>query len=46
MCGICGVQGGKENCKLNFYLGNYRRQDLTEDLGTDGRIILKWDLEK
>jgi hypothetical protein len=39
------MYGGKEKCKLRFYLGNCRR-DHVKDLGIDGRIILKWDLEK
>jgi hypothetical protein len=36
---------GKERCK-RFWWGNLRQRDHLEDLGVDGRIILRWIFRK
>jgi hypothetical protein len=44
MRGICSTQG-KEMHTI-FWLEILKERDHSEDLGVDGRIILKWMLEK
>jgi len=41
----CGMHGTREMHTI-FWLENLKGRDHFEDLGTDGRIILKWILKK
>jgi len=40
MGGTCGIYGGRRRV-YTFWFGNLREADHLEDLGVDGRIILK-----
>ena len=47
-CGVgweCGTCGGDERC-MKGLMGNLREREHLKDPGVDGRIILKWILEK
>jgi len=46
MGGTCSTYGGKERCIHGFWWGNVRARDNLEDLGVDGRIILRWIFRK
>jgi hypothetical protein len=41
----CGTYGSQEEC-TGFCWRDLRERDYLEDLGIDGRIILKWILKK
>jgi hypothetical protein len=41
MGGACGTCGEKKNFVHNFGWGNLKKRRHVEDLGVDGRIILK-----
>jgi hypothetical protein len=41
----CSTYGKKEVC-TGFWWGNLRERDHLEDLGIEGRIILRWILRK
>jgi len=41
MGGTCGTCGEKKNLMENFGWGNLKERRHVEDLGVDGRIILK-----
>jgi hypothetical protein len=41
MGGACGTHGGEERCIQSFGGGHLKERDHLEDLGVDGRIILK-----
>jgi hypothetical protein len=43
MGGACGTYGGK--LQTGFQWGDMRERNHLEDLGIDGRIILKWILK-
>jgi hypothetical protein len=43
MGGECSLHGKEKNCNRNRYL---KRRDHLENLGIDGRKILKWILRK
>jgi len=43
--GACGMYGRKERC-IQGFSGEMRERNQLEDLGIDGRIILKWMLRK
>jgi hypothetical protein len=36
----------EEVCAFGFSVGELRKRDHVEDLGVDGRIILRWILKK
>jgi hypothetical protein len=40
--GACSTNGGKGIVHTGFWLENLRERDHLEDPGMDGRIILKW----
>ena len=42
----CEAYGGEERCIYGFGGGDLRVRGYLEDLGIDGRIILKWMLRK
>jgi hypothetical protein len=41
----CTMHRIDEKCIQNFLSGNMRKRHSLEDLGVDGRIILKWILK-
>jgi hypothetical protein len=43
--GACSVFWGKEKCILDFWRGNLKEIDVSENLGVDEKIILKWNLK-
>jgi hypothetical protein len=45
MSGACSTYGGRE-AYTGFWWGNLRERDNFEDLGVDGRIILRWIFRK
>jgi hypothetical protein len=42
----CSTYGGEERCIQGFWWGNLRKRDHLEDLGVDGRIVLRWIFRK
>jgi hypothetical protein len=38
--------GGEEECKAGYGWGNLKLRSCMEDLGLDGRIIVKWILKE
>jgi len=42
MGGVCTKFGEQKRCIQGFRWGDLRDKDHFEDLGVDGRIILKW----
>jgi hypothetical protein len=42
MGGTCGTYVGQSRCIQDFLWGDLMERDHLEDLGLDGRIILKW----
>jgi len=42
MDGACDTYGGTREAHTGFWWGDPRERDHLEDLGVDGRIILKW----
>jgi hypothetical protein len=42
----CSKYGEEERCVQGFTGGNLREGDHLEDWGLDGRIILKWIVER
>jgi hypothetical protein len=45
MSGSCSTHGRDENA-YNVWLGNLNGRDHSDDIETDGRIILEWILGK
>jgi hypothetical protein len=43
---VCGAYGGIFEVHTGFWWGDLRERDQLEDLGVDGRIILKWIFKK
>jgi len=46
MGGACSTYGGRGEVYTGFWWGNLRERDNLEDLGIDGRIILRWIFRK
>jgi hypothetical protein len=46
MVGMCGMHGENRNAQRVVWWQNVRGRDHFEDLGTDGRIILKCILKE
>jgi hypothetical protein len=46
MSGACSTYGGGGEVYAGFWWGNLRERDHLEDLGVDGRIILRWVFRK
>jgi hypothetical protein len=46
MGGACSMNGRNGKFIQNFYWKNLKGRDNLEDVSVDGRIILKWILEK
>jgi hypothetical protein len=44
--GACSAYGGKGEAYTGFLWGNLSERDHLEDLGIDGRVILKWIFRK
>ena len=44
--GTNGIDRGEGRCKQGFGFGTLRETGCSEDLGVDGRTILKWILNK
>jgi hypothetical protein len=42
----CNTCGGEERCIQGFGGEELRKRDYLEDLGVEGRVILKWIFEK
>jgi hypothetical protein len=42
MNSACSTHGRDEKCVQNFGQKTWKRSDHLEDLGIDGRILLKW----
>ena len=42
MGGVCGMYGRRESCIQSFGGEHQREREHLEDLGLDGRIILRW----
>jgi hypothetical protein len=42
----CDTYGRQERCTKGFCWGDLRESDYFEDIGIDGRIILKWIFNK
>jgi hypothetical protein len=42
----CGTCGGQDRCIQGFGGGNLRGKAHLENLGVDGKIILKWIFQK
>jgi hypothetical protein len=45
MGGACGAYGRQERCRV-FWWGNLKERNPLEDLGVDGRVVLKWISKK
>jgi hypothetical protein len=45
VCGTCGSYGRSEKCVHGFGGGNLKERANLDELGIDGRIILKWILK-
>jgi len=45
MGGACGTCGGQER-SYRILVGDLRERDHLEDLGVDGKIILKWSFKR
>ena len=45
MGGACGTCGGQER-SYRILVGDLRERDHLEDLGVDGKIILKWSFRR
>ena len=46
MSGPCGTYGGKGEMHTGFWWGNLNQRDKLEDLGVDGRKMIKMDLKE
>jgi len=46
MGGACNAFWGEKKCIQGFWWGNLRERNHFEDLGVEGKIILKWTLKK
>jgi len=46
MGGVCRTYGGEERCIQGFRWGNLKERHHLEDIGVNGRIILRWMLKK
>jgi hypothetical protein len=40
--GTSNTHGRHEQCKQNFWLESLKERDHSQDLDTDGKIILQW----
>jgi hypothetical protein len=46
MGGACGTDSGRGERHTGFWWGNLKERGHVEDVGIDGRVILKWILRK
>jgi len=46
MGGACGTYGGEDRRIQGFRWGNLRERHYLEDIGVNGRIILRWMLRQ
>jgi hypothetical protein len=42
----CSTNGGRGDVHTGFWWGSLREGGVSEDLGVDGKIILKWVFKK